>query len=111
MNPIAIDPPGCGCTECITGEYVPLNDATPRHIADMLAGRIGNNTSLTFTLTLVGKFDDRPRWPFDMATVDEFTVATEAVVHPRWHDSDFTTQSFSWRIDQAMLAGAEEPTS
>jgi hypothetical protein len=54
MNPIAIDPPGCGCTECIIGEYVPLDEATPAQIADLLAGRIVDNTnsSTEFTVTI-----------------------------------------------------------
>ena len=26
--PVAIDPAGCGCTECLTGQYVPLERAT-----------------------------------------------------------------------------------
>lgn len=41
--PIAIDPPGCGCTECIIGQYKPLDEATQEQIVDMLTGRIGNN--------------------------------------------------------------------
>ncbi|GAB3251811.1 hypothetical protein [Kineosporia babensis] len=41
--PIAIDPRGCGCTECITGEYVPLNQATDEQIRLMLAGEIACN--------------------------------------------------------------------
>jgi len=42
--PIAIDPPGCGCTECVTGEYVPLDEATDDQLELMLKGRITNNT-------------------------------------------------------------------
>lgn len=41
--PIAIDPPGCGCTECIIGQYKPLDWATQEQIVDMLTGRLGNN--------------------------------------------------------------------
>lgn len=41
--PIAIDPPGCGCTECIIGQYKPLDESTQEQVVDMLAGRIGNN--------------------------------------------------------------------
>jgi hypothetical protein len=40
---IAVDPWGCGCTECITGEYVPLRRATDDNVADLLAGRIANH--------------------------------------------------------------------
>jgi hypothetical protein len=46
--PIAIDPPGCGCTECIIGEYVPLHLATPKHMRKMLAGKILDNTGRAF---------------------------------------------------------------
>lgn len=52
-GPIAIDPPGCGCTECITGEYVPLDQASDRQIADLLRGEIRDNTSLTLETLLV----------------------------------------------------------
>lgn len=41
---IAIDPPGCGCTECLTGEYVPLDMATDEDVELMFLGVIGNNT-------------------------------------------------------------------
>jgi hypothetical protein len=40
----AIDPPGCGCTECLSGEYVPLDQATDREVELMLKGEIRNNT-------------------------------------------------------------------
>lgn len=42
--PIQVDPPGCGCTECITGEYVPLDLATLTQVADMIQGGLGNGT-------------------------------------------------------------------
>lgn len=41
---IQIDPTGCGCTECITGQYVPLDQASSGQIDDMLEGRVGNAT-------------------------------------------------------------------
>lgn len=42
--PIQVDPPGCGCTECIIGQYVPLDQASVTQVADMLEGRLGNGT-------------------------------------------------------------------
>lgn len=53
-GPIAIDPPGCNCTECITGEYVPLDAASRQQILDLFAGRLRDNTdsSTEFTVTV-----------------------------------------------------------
>ena len=45
--PLAIDPEGCGCTECIIGEYVPLEQVTSTEVARLLLGTIGNHTHLT----------------------------------------------------------------
>lgn len=41
--PVAIDPAGCGCTECITGQYVPLDQATAAQVYAMLKGQLRNN--------------------------------------------------------------------
>lgn len=43
--PIAIDPYGCACTECLTGQYVPLEQATDAQLASMLRGEIYDNTN------------------------------------------------------------------
>lgn len=43
QRPTAIDPYGCGCMECITGEYVPLENASDEQLVDMLTGAIANN--------------------------------------------------------------------
>lgn len=42
--PIAIDPPYCGCTECLTGEYVPLDLASTEQIVAMAMAHLVNNT-------------------------------------------------------------------
>jgi hypothetical protein len=39
-----LDPYGCGCTECLTGESVPLNQATDEQVLAMILGEIGNAT-------------------------------------------------------------------
>lgn len=52
---IQVDPYGCGCTECLTGEYVPLDRATPEQMAAMLHGKLSNATSEDFTLTTVAE--------------------------------------------------------
>lgn len=49
--PLAIDPPGCGCTECITGEYVPFDQATDEQIAALLRGEIHDNVGDGLTVT------------------------------------------------------------
>ena len=43
---IQIDPPNCRCTECLIGEYVPLDLATGSQILEMLEGHINNATNL-----------------------------------------------------------------
>lgn len=56
---LAIDPAGCGCTECCTGEYVPLERATDEQLIDLLTGDIENNASL---VTLTWNRDTRYGW-------------------------------------------------
>lgn len=51
--PIAIDPSGCGCTECITGEYIPLDAASSVDIRLLFYDRIGNNTGVDIERWLV----------------------------------------------------------
>lgn len=42
---VAIDPPGCGCTECLVGEYVPLDRASDEQVAALFRGELGDNTN------------------------------------------------------------------
>ena len=83
-KPTAIDPLGCGCTECITGEYVPLDRATPEQVLDMLTGGIRNNLTgwendhLEATVTVsVGTFS----WLYDVKHVAE--LGGLALEYPR----------------------------
>lgn len=50
MKPVQIDPAGCGCTECLTGEYVPLDRATPKQVRKLLAGKLADATSEVFSV-------------------------------------------------------------
>jgi hypothetical protein len=43
----AIDPRGCGCTECLTGLYVPLENATKDQLAYAILGLMRNHTDLS----------------------------------------------------------------
>jgi hypothetical protein len=40
----AIDPPGCGCTECITGLYRPIDQASDEELIAMILGEIPNHS-------------------------------------------------------------------
>lgn len=49
--PVQVDPLTCGCTECLTGEYVPLELATPAQIRLLLFGRLADASGETFIVT------------------------------------------------------------
>lgn len=61
MTAIAIDPAGCGCTECLTGEYVPFDLASDEQIADMIYGKIANHTYVTNQEIFAWLASDRSR--------------------------------------------------
>jgi hypothetical protein len=50
---LAVDPAGCGCTECIVGEYVPADQwkwqATDGDIKALLLQRVANHTDVDLT--------------------------------------------------------------
>lgn len=41
---LAIDPEGCGCTECLIGEYLPMEHMEGKHVLAMSLGLLVNNT-------------------------------------------------------------------
>jgi hypothetical protein len=47
-NATQIDPVGCGCTECIVGEYVPLDRATGDQVFKLIKGKLLNATGERF---------------------------------------------------------------
>jgi hypothetical protein len=51
MTVRAIDPPGCGCTDCLIGWSVPLDRASSTQVADMIARHLLNRTSTDMTIT------------------------------------------------------------
>lgn len=58
--PLAIDPRGCGCTECLVGEYIPAEKATREHLRLVAIGRMRNNTYSPGTVTLRLPVGDEP---------------------------------------------------
>lgn len=69
-NILAVDPPYCGCMECLTGEYAPKDQwedsATIADVMAVVSGEVGNNTfDSLFDLTL-------GNWSFSSRGTKEF---------------------------------------
>jgi hypothetical protein len=96
---VAVDPPGCGCTECLTGEYVPLQCATHAQVADLVTGTVGNNTGLTFTIA-PGQ-DPATVHVIPVFAEDGVPVAGNAPDEPEWHMVEP-----GWNMDIRLFAGS-----
>lgn len=92
MKLIAIDPWDCGCTECITGEYKPLSQATDDDIADLLAGRLRDNTHANSLVVGVLYRVDRDRNSRVKLVIDSVKVT----LNP---DYGYVTYSKVWEPD------------
>lgn len=57
-KPKRIDPPDCGCTDCLTGYSAPLSSAEDV-VFLLLSGRAGDATSGGFHRWLVGQLGER----------------------------------------------------
>lgn len=80
---LAIDPSGCGCTECLSGEYKPLDQATDEDIAALLGGVLSDNT-------------------------DEYFAITENTLSTQRRGFTIIATSLSWHIDTLALPIAVE---
>lgn len=66
-GPHRIDPPDCGCTDCLVGWSVPLYRATKFQLAAMMAGYVQNATGIKtngFSADIEVTHDDIPGWYF-----------------------------------------------
>jgi hypothetical protein len=52
-----IDPPDCGCTDCLTGESKPVTSATNEELLLMARNEIINATERTIEAEIVFTFD------------------------------------------------------
>lgn len=97
---IAIDPWDCGCTECIIGEYKPLARADDDDIADLLAGRLRDNTYEGSLEVAVSYLTERGSNSRMKLVVDSVTVT----LNP---DYGYVTYDMTWNPDpyRAGLVG------
>jgi hypothetical protein len=92
MTLIAIDPWDCGCTECMTGEYKPLAHASDDDIAELLAGRLRDNTHEGSLLVAVSYRVDRDSGSRVKLVIDSVTVT----LNP---DYGYITYEKTWSPD------------
>ncbi|MGW0333540.1 hypothetical protein ACWD0J_16985 [Streptomyces sp. NPDC003011] len=90
---IAVDPPGCGCTECMTGEYVPLHRATPDQVASLLNGKLHNNlhSGTKLLVNVVYEF---------LSPGGTLTVQTVVVTFHNEYDDRYSALSWELTADQ-----------
>lgn len=74
---LAIDPVGCGCTECIIGEYRPADQATDDEIQALFLGLLSDHTSEHWHIV-----QDAENGGYDVSGPTGRSVHVETVVLP-----------------------------
>jgi len=76
-EPKRVDPPSCGCTDCLTGYSVPLNLATWQTVKAMIHGDVQDATGTELDVMVVvsptaerGQDDKQAwAWKYDLASI------------------------------------------
>lgn len=55
-----VDPADCGCTDCVTGVAVPLQNATYEHLLGVMFNKIRSRLDSDAVITLSVRFDLKP---------------------------------------------------
>lgn len=72
----AIDPPGCGCMECITGEYIPYDSIYIDEVLEaVLNGEITPQNNLNDGTLIIYRLNGRP-----FSTIDSTMVSRSDIV-------------------------------
>lgn len=73
----AIDPPGCACAECLTGEYRPADQASDDEIRALFLGLLRDHTGTQWNVV-----QNTDRGGFDVSGPITGTVHAESIVLP-----------------------------
>jgi hypothetical protein len=95
-TPRRVDPPRCGCTDCITGYSIPLNLATWQVVKAMINGEIQDATSFEWDIRIVVTPEHQLAWPDRQTWAWKYDPAAIAADHDR--------QEFARRVERITEA-------
>jgi hypothetical protein len=90
----AVDPPNCGCPECLTGEYIPettyTNNAKSGDLVRFVSGEVRNHTfSSDFDFAFRTYFSDR-----SVSSMEQEMIAEFPTLITQW-DVEYLAERFS----------------
>jgi len=101
-NILAVDPMGCGCTECIIGEYVPQGQwgakANAADLAAVLRGDVRNNTyDSLYELVIGNSYSTLSASEFQRVWLRELNE-NMLIISNTYIDTDSILEQVSWAI-------------
>lgn len=100
-KPQRVDPPSCGCTDCITGYSVPLDLATWETVKALVHGDVQDATSTELDVMVVVTPADQRTWSDRQSWAWKYDAASIA--------SDHDVQEFRKRTARISAAKYEPP--
>lgn len=68
-GPKRVDPPGCGCTDCLTGYSIPLDRADAKTVKRLVEGKLRNSTSTPLVMQTTVSASQSLSWTIETREV------------------------------------------